>query len=174
MLYEVITLQKNSMAIEKNAEKKTEGGGGSVSPELVITSYSIHYTKLYDGLGSGLGFGFGLTALRRSNCDVVSCFFGGVFHPSLFISITTRKTKKRPKTLQRSASSFGLSEDVPCTLPYLFFRGDRDVPGPRQAALIDHFDQLFDRHALVGDDQNGFFGGVAQHIAQLALDRPYP
>ena len=45
MLYEVITVRTDNEAAKQVYQK---AGFGPCKPDIVITSYSIHYTKLYD------------------------------------------------------------------------------------------------------------------------------
>ena len=48
MLYEVITVIGNKISKHKFKIYKSIGDGGDGVDVIVITSYSIHYTKLYD------------------------------------------------------------------------------------------------------------------------------
>ena len=47
MLYEVITIDPETLIID--SKSGTSGAGRAANVGTVITSYSIHYTKLYEG-----------------------------------------------------------------------------------------------------------------------------
>ena len=106
-------------------------------PLLVITSYSIHYTKLYDPLiavlhrggpnagGIAAGVGFGQTKSGPA------CTTGDIWHVFLFLFFTAGDEYR--KNTQRTGGKTRCDTDTP---PSEFFHGEHNLKATTTKATI--------------------------------------